>query len=185
MNLIGTDVHLPGGDIEILNRNLPHAVLAGQFNDRVPRKQRGSGVGGGDAVAGVAADSPSIANLGAAHHVHGLAQNVDVFLNNRVLGDMAEAGQGADTDGPVFLQGHAPKGIDTVDGNQLLPGPLALPHLDQHVGAAGEDLGLGVLQAEGDSVSDAGRFVERLYIIHMLSSFLAAPAGRPRLRIYF
>ena len=58
---------------------------------------------------------------------------------------MAEAGQRPNTNGPVFLQGHTPERVNTVDGDKLLPGPLALSHLDQHVGAAGENLGLGVL----------------------------------------
>ena len=64
-------------------------------------------IGAGDAVAGVAADGPGVADLGSAHHVHRLAQNVDIFLDNGVLGDMAEAGQGANADVLLFVQGHA------------------------------------------------------------------------------
>ncbi len=58
---------------------------------------------------------------------------------------MAEAGQGANADGPRLIQGDAPHFADAVNRNELRPGPLSLPHLDQHVGAPGDDLGLGVL----------------------------------------
>ena len=68
-----------------------------------------------------------------------------MLLNNRVLGDVAEAGKGANADAPLLVQNHAPKAVDTVDGDELHPGPLSLPHLHQHVRAAGNDLGLGVL----------------------------------------
>ena len=68
---------------------------------------------------------------------------------------MAEAGQRADADVLLFVDGHAPHGINAIDGDELLPGPLALPHLDQDVGASGEDLGLRVLQTQTDRVLDA------------------------------
>ena len=42
-----------------------------------------------------------------------------------------------------------------------LSGPLALPHLHQHVGAAGDDLGFGMLQPQTDGVLYAFRLIER------------------------
>ena len=42
-----------------------------------------------------------------------------------------------------------------------LSGPLALPHLHQHIGAAGDDLGFGMLQPQADGVLYAFRLIER------------------------
>ena len=79
---------------------------------------------------------------------------------------MAEAGEGADADALVPVQGDAPELVDAVDGDELHPGPLALSHLDQHVGAPGDDLGLGVLQPQANGVLDALRLVQGFQIIH-------------------
>ena len=68
---------------------------------------------------------------------------------------MAETGEGPDADILLPVQGHAPELVQAVDGDELRPGPPPLPHLDQHVGAAGQDLGLGVLQTQADRVLDA------------------------------
>ena len=73
LNLVGADVHLPGGEVELLDGETPHSLCTGQLDNGVPREQRGGGVGAGHAVAGVAADGPGVADLGSAHHVHGLA----------------------------------------------------------------------------------------------------------------
>ena len=67
---------------------------------------------------------------------------------------MAEAGQGSDADALLRIQGHAPHFVNAVDGDELRPGTFPLPHLDQHVGAAGENLGLGMLQAQAHRVPD-------------------------------
>ena len=93
---------------------------------------------------------------------------------------MAEAGQGANADVLLFIQGHAPHGVDAIDGDQLLPGPFALPHLDQDVGTSGEDLGLGVFQTEFYSVGDAVGLIECLHIIHFVSFLLLVAAARRR-----
>ncbi len=62
---------------------------------------------------------------------------------------MGKAGERTDPQRAVRLHGNAPEGVYAVNGDQLLAGPLAFPHLHQHVGAAGDDLGLGVRQPEG------------------------------------
>ena len=51
--------------------------------------------------------------------------------------------------------------VKAVDGDQLFSGALALAHLHQHVGASGDDLGLGMLQPQADGVLDAFGLVER------------------------
>ena len=59
-----------------------------------------------------------------------------------------------------------------VNGDQLRAGPLALPHLHQHVAAAGDDLGLRVLQPERHGFFHAGRLIQGFHIIHgQLPSF--------------
>ena len=141
---------------------------ARQLHHGVPGVEGGGGVGGGDAVAGVPADGADVPDLGAAHLVHGLAQDVDIGLNQGVPGDMGETGHRADAEGPVRIQGHAPDFVQGLDGDQLRPGPLALPHLDQHVGASGDDLGPGMGQPEGHGVLHAFGLVQGFHVIHTL-----------------
>ena len=123
--------------------------------------ERGGGVGGGDAVAGVAADGTGVADLRAAHHVHRLAQDVDVLLDDGVVGNVGEAGQAADTDVLLLVDGDAPHLVALLDGDQSLSGPLALAHLHQHVGAAGDDLCLGMLQTKAHGILYVFRLVKR------------------------
>mgnify|MGYP007060494451 CR=1 FL=1 len=126
----------------------------------------GGRVGGGDAVAGVAADGADVADLGAAHLVHGLSQNMEVFLDQGIPGNVGKAGERADPQGAVCLQGHAPEFIQPVDGDQLHTGPLALPHLHQHVGSTGDDLGIRMGHPEGHRVLNALRLIQGFHIIH-------------------
>ena len=79
---------------------------------------------------------------------------------------MGEAGEGADAKGAVLLHLHAPELIQAVNGDQLLAGPFALPHLHQHVGSAGDDLGLRMGQAEGHGVGHTGSLIQCFHIIH-------------------
>ena len=143
--ILHTNVHLTRLDIELLNRQAADAVFTGKFNDCVPRKQRGGGVGGGHTVAGVAANGTDVPYLRAAHLIHSLPQDIDVFLNQRSLRDMGKAGKRTDSQRSVLLHGNTPEGVNAVNGDQLRAGPLALPHLHQHIAAAGNDLGLRVL----------------------------------------
>ncbi len=55
----------------------------------------------------------------------------------------------------VVVHGDAAHLVQPVDGDQLLSGPLALAHLHQHVGAAGDDLRLGMLQTQGHGIFHA------------------------------
>src|SRR5699024_8249010 len=93
LDLVGADVHPARPQVEVLDGQAADAPLSRQFDYSVPGKEGGGGVGGGDAVAGVAADGAGVADLGPAHHVHRLAQIVDIFLNNGVPGNVAEAGE--------------------------------------------------------------------------------------------
>ena len=160
------DVHLARLDVEIMDGQAADAVFARQLNDGVPRVESGGGIGGGNAVAGVAADGADVADLGAAHLIHSLAQHVDVLLNEGISGNMGKAGERADPQRAVRLHGNAPEGIDAVNGDQLRAGPLALPHLHQHVTAAGDDLGLRVLQPERHSLLHTGGLIQGFHIIH-------------------
>ena len=114
--------------------------------------QRGGGVGRGNAVAGIAADGACIADLGTAYHVHRLAQHIDVFLDDGVVGNMRKAGQAADTDVLLVVDGYAPHLITLLDGDQGLTGPFAFPHLHQYIGAACNDLCLRMLQTKAHSI---------------------------------
>ena len=76
-------------------------------------------------------------------------------------GDVAEGGETADAEVLLLVQGHAPHFPAALDADEGLSGPLALPHLHQHVGASGDDLGLGMLQPQADGVLDALGLVER------------------------
>ena len=69
-------------------------------------------------------------------------------------------------DRAVGLQLHAPEGVDAEDGDQSLAGPLALAHLDQHVGAAGDDLSLGMLEAQSHGLFDGIGFIQCCKIVH-------------------
>ena len=108
-----------------------------------------------------AADGAGVADLGAAHHVHRLAQDVDIPLDQRIGGDVAEGSETADAEIFLVIQGHAPHFAAALDADEGLSGPLAFPHLHQHVGASGDDLGLGMLQPQADGVLDALGLVER------------------------
>lgn len=131
--------------------------------------KRGGGVGGGHAVAGVAANGAGIADLGAAHHVHCLAQYVDVLLDDGIVGDVGKAGKAADTDVLLVIDGDAPHLAALLDGDQRLTVPLALPHLHQHIRAAGNDLRLGVLQPQAHRILYVLGLVQCQHIIHSLS----------------
>ena len=159
--LLRPQVHGAGLEIEILDGHPADAVFAGDLHDGLPGVEGGGGVGGGDAVAGVAADGSGVADLGAAHHVHGLAQDVDIQLDQGIGGDVAEGGETANAEILLLIQGHTPHFAASLDADEGLSGPLALPHLHQHVGASGDDLGLGVLQPQADGVLDALGLVER------------------------
>ena len=50
--------------------------------------------------------------------------------------------------------------------DQLRAGPLALPHLHQYIAAAGDDLGLRVLQPERHSLLHTGGLIQGFHIIH-------------------
>ena len=135
--------------------------------------ERGGGVGGGHAVAGVAADGTGVADLGAAHHVHRLAQHVDIPLDDGIVGDVGKAGEAADADILLGVDRHAPHLIALLNGDQRLTGALTLAHLHQHVGAAGDDLRLGVLQPQAHRVLYVLGLVQCQHIIH--SSSLLSP----------
>ena len=79
------------------------------LDDGVPGVEGGGGVGGGDAVAGVAADGAGVADLGAAHHVHRLAQHVDVLLDQGIGGDVAEGGEAADAEDSSWSSRDTPR----------------------------------------------------------------------------
>ena len=160
------DVHLARLDVEIMDGQAADAVFTRQLNDGVPRMKGGGRVGGGNAVAGVAADGADVADLRAAHLVHRLPQNVDVLLDQGVFCNVGKAGEGTDAQGAVRLHGNAPEGIDAVNGDQLRAGPLALPHLHQYVAAAGDDLGLRVLQPERHGLLHTGGLIQGFHIIH-------------------
>ena len=74
---------------------------------------------------------------------------------------MGEAGETADADVFLLVDGDAPHLVALLDGDQSLTGPLALTHLHQHVGAAGDDLGLGMLQTKAHSILYVFRLVKR------------------------
>ena len=80
-------------DIEVFDLVIADAVRPGDLNDRLPGMQGGSGVGGGNTVACVAADCTDGANLRTADHVDRFPENADLFLNDRVFGDVRKAGQ--------------------------------------------------------------------------------------------
>ena len=179
LNLPRTDVHRAGLDIELPDGLPADAVGAGELHDGLIGVEGGGGVGRGDAVAGVAADGADVADLGSAHLVHRLAQHVDVLLDQRVFGDVGKAGEGADTQRAVGLQRDAPELIQAEDGDELCAGPLPLPHLHQHVGSAGDDLGLGMGQTEGHGVLDAFCLIEGFHIIHGGLPPLSPGSARP------
>ena len=81
---------------------------------------------------------------------------------------MGEAGEGADPEGAVLLVGHAPQLIQHVDAHKLFAGTLSFPDLDQHVTAAGNDLGLRMLHQKLYRVGYALSLIERFDIIHRL-----------------
>ena len=74
---------------------------------------------------------------------------------------MGKAGQTADADVLLPVDGDAPHLIALLDGDQSLTGPLALAHLHQHVGAARDDLGLGMLQTKAHGILYVFRLVKR------------------------
>ena len=166
LDFVRAKVHLSRREIKFLDGQQADPILPGQLHNGVPSHQGGSGVGAGNAVAGVAADGAGVADLGTADGVHRLPQHIDVLLDDGVPGDMAEAGERPDADILLSVQRDAPHAVDTVDRDELLPGPFPLPHLHQHVGTAGDDLGLGVLQAQAHRILDALRLVEGFHIIH-------------------
>lgn len=56
-------------------------VRSRQLHNGVVGVESGGGVRGGDTVTGVTADGADVADLGTAHLVHGLSQNMEVFLD--------------------------------------------------------------------------------------------------------
>ncbi len=139
----------------------------------------GGGIGGGDAVAGVAADGADVSDLGTADLVHGLAQHTDIFLDQGVTGDMGEAGERADAQSAAAVHGDAADLIQGLDGDQLRTCPFAFPHLHQHVGAAGDDLGVRMGQTEGYGVCYAFCLIQGFHVIHMVGPPLLF--NKPRL----
>ena len=178
LDLTGADVHFPCPEVEVPDGCPAHSLRTRQLNDGVIGEERRGRVGRGHTVAGVAADGADVADLRAAHLVHRLSQHPEVLLDQRVPGNVREAGERADADGTVLLHLHAPEFIQTVNGDQLLAGPLSLPHLHQHVGAAGDDLGLGMGQAEGHGICHIPGLIQCFHIIHAWS-LLNLQSARP------
>ena len=87
------------------------------------------------------------------------------FWMRGVPGDVGEAGEGADAQGAVILQRHALELVQALNGDELHTGPLPFPHLHQHVGASGDDLGLGMGHTEGHGVSDVFCLIKRFHRI--------------------
>ena len=141
--VLDAQIHRSRPDIKIPDRHPAYTVFARDIHDGLPRVERGGGVGGGHAVAGVAADGSGVADLRAAHHVHGLAEDVDIPLDDRVVRDVRKARQAPDADVLLFVDRDAAHLIAALDGDERLSGALALAHLDEHVRAARDDLRLG------------------------------------------
>ena len=93
--------------------------------------------------------------------------------NERVVGDVGKAGEAADADVLLLINGNAPHLIALLNGDQRLTGPLALAHLHQHIGAAGDDLRLGMLQPQAHRVLYVSGLVQCQHIIHSL--YLLSP----------
>ena len=65
---------------------------------------------------------------------------------------MRKAGQAADPDVFLRIDGNTPHLIALLDGDQGLAGPFAFPHLHQYIGAACNDLCLRMLQTKAHSI---------------------------------
>ena len=159
--LLHPQIHGACLQVEVLDGYPADAVFAGDLHHGLPCVEGGGGVGGGHTVAGIAADGTGIADLRAAHHIHRLAQHVDILLDQRIGGDVAEGSETADAEVLLLIQRHASHFMAALNTDKGLSGPLALPHLHQHIGAAGDDLGLGMLQPQTDGVLYAFRLIER------------------------
>ena len=92
---------------------------------------------------------------------------------------MGEDSERADADRAVVLHGHAAQFVQLLDGDQFFSGAAAFAHLHKYVGAARDDLRLGMLDAELTGVCDTGRFVERFDIIHDAVPPLSPESDRP------
>ena len=100
MDLAGTDIHLACPDVELPDGLAADTVRSRQLHNGVVGVESGGGVRGGDTVTGVTADGADVADLGTAHLVHGLSQNMEVFLDQGIPGNVGKAGEGADPQGP-------------------------------------------------------------------------------------
>ena len=128
--------------------------------------QGGSGVSGGSTVAGVAADGTGVTDLGAADHIDCFAQNIDVLLDQRIVGDVGEGGKAADAQGAVLFHLNTTDLVQTLDAQQGLASTLTFTHLNQNVGAAGNDVSFGVCQVQFNSFLNALCLVQNINIIH-------------------
>ena len=101
-------IHGAGLQVEVLNGYPADAVFAGDLHDGLPCVEGGGGVGGGNAVAGVAADGAGVADLRAAHHIHRLAQHVDILSGSEDRAVMwLKRGETADAEVLLLIQRHA------------------------------------------------------------------------------
>ena len=82
---------------------------------------------------------------------------------------MGKTGERANAESSVFIHGHPPNLVQGLNGDQLHTGPFYLPHLNQHVGASGDDLGLGVGKAQGHGILHGFGLVQGFHVIHTLA----------------
>ena len=127
---------------EIGQRQGSHAGAGVDAHQGVERQERRRGVGGRRGVAQVAAERSAVSHLRRGHRRDRLGQDRQQPAQLRVVLDVAQPSEGADDDPPVALDlDSSAQDGDALDVDDRVGHPLAGAHLDQHVGAAGEERG--------------------------------------------
>ena len=168
LDLAFPDIHRARLDIEVLDGQPAHAVRSGQLHDRFPSVQGGGRIRGRNTVAGVPADRPDIPDLRSADLIHRLAENVDIFLDDRIFCYMGKTRQGTDADILFFIDPDPAELIHKINGNQLFPCAFSFPHLNEHVGSSRDHLRFRMLDPQLDGLLHRESFVQFLHIIHGL-----------------
>lgn len=177
--LVVGEGHLAHALVPRPNGDDPPAVGALDVHLGVQGHEGGGGVGGGNAVADVAADGARRPELGPAGSVGGLAQHGDGFPDHVAVGDPPEGGEGPDADVAAVVQVYPGQLLlELVDGHQAAARQLALPALDEHVGAAGDDHRRRIGPEGGDGVVCALGLIDGCDVVHDYSPFASmSPAA--------
>ena len=159
---------LAGAGVPLLDGDGSLSAGAHHIEKGAVSEERGGGVCRCGSVADVATDGAGYTELGTARGVAGIAQGGHRLLDDGVGGDGVEDRGGADLHGAVIRQLYARELVaQLVDGHQVGSlAQLAIAELDQDVGSAGNDHGLGVFGERTCGVLDARGLVQGFDIVH-------------------